>query len=261
MPHDSLPATRPDGSPTISVVIPALNEERVLGRCLDALQAQTDPVDEIVVVDNGSTDTTVDIAGRYPLVRVVSEPRRGITYARATGFTAAQGAIIARIDADTVVAPEWASVIRAELAAGNGIDAIAGGAAVAELSPNGRFWFSAHYRIFRYWHEHSIGVKPMMYGFNGAFRREAWSKVNEVVLDGDDRVSEDVDLTISLLKTGHTIRFVPRMRVKARMFRSIDFSKLSRYYRTDEYTLARHNYGNPRRRKHHSAQGEAADVR
>jgi len=91
---------------SVSVVIPALNEQAEIGRCLESLGRQTYQEFEVIVVDNGSTDDTALIAESFG-VRVVTEPRRGIAPARQAGFEAAQGAIIASTDADTVVPPDW----------------------------------------------------------------------------------------------------------------------------------------------------------
>ncbi len=246
MTESSALAPRPDGAPTITVVIPALNEGPLLARCLRALDAQKDKADEIIVVDNGSEDDTVRIAQDFDGVRVLEETRRGITYARQAGFDAAQGDVIARIDADSLVRSDWIAQIRSDFTKGD-VDAQGGGAAIAELSPNGAYWFSWWYRGFRLWHERSIGVHPMLYGFNCALRRDAWLKARPLVVMDDQRVSEDVDVTIALLRTGHRLRFAPKMIVKARLFRSLDREKLARYYATDSLTLARHHYGNPRR--------------
>jgi hypothetical protein len=87
----------------------------------------------------------------------------------------------------------------------------------------------------------------MLYGFNSAFRRSAWKSARHLVETDDQEVSEDVDVTIALLRTGHRLRHAPTLMVKARLFRSIDREKLARYYRTDSLTLTRHGYGNPRR--------------
>ncbi len=104
----------PSGGVRVSVVVPAYNEERYLGRCLAALARQTYPADrfEVIVVDNGSTDATAELARRYG-VRVIAEPRKGVAYARQTGFEAARGEVIASTDADTVVPPFWVSRIAA----------------------------------------------------------------------------------------------------------------------------------------------------
>lgn len=233
--------------PTVSVVIPAYNETTVIEGCLRALTAQTQPADEIIIVDNNSTDDTAALAEKVPNVRVVRESRQGITYARTTGFNEARMDIIARIDADTVVSPNWVETIRSEFTAHPEIDALAGNAAVAEFSPAGRYWATWWYRSFRRWHEKSIGVSPMMYGYNCALRRSAWESIRDGINFDDQRISEDVDVTISLLKNDHAVRFSPELIVKCHMFRTLDFSKLKRYYDTDSITLAKHRFGNPER--------------
>ncbi|WP_125099237.1 glycosyltransferase family 2 protein [Leucobacter chromiireducens] len=85
-PHASAqkPSTRAAQAPlpSVSVVIPVLDEERMPERCLRALSRQTVSPEEIIVVENGSTDASAAVAERAPLVRVVHEPRTGITYAR-----------------------------------------------------------------------------------------------------------------------------------------------------------------------------------
>ncbi|HET6924501.1 MAG TPA: glycosyltransferase family A protein, partial [Candidatus Saccharimonadales bacterium] len=85
---------------TISLVIPVYNEEDHLDACLRSVMAQRIPFDEIVVVDNNSTDKTLWIARTFPNVRIVRETRQGVVHARSTGFDHARGDIIARIDAD-----------------------------------------------------------------------------------------------------------------------------------------------------------------
>ena len=237
--------------PSVSVVIPVLNEERMLERCLRALSRQTVPPEEIIVVDNGSTDASVAIAERAPLVRVVHEPRTGITYARRAGYDAARSEVIARIDADTLVHPGWVATVKRRLRE-TGADGLGGGAGIAELSLRTHFWFTWWYRGFRFWHERSIGVSPILYGFNCAIRREAWLRARPLVECDDARVSDDLDVSIALLRTGHTLLYAPELRAKAHLFRSLSVRKLRRYYATDALTLARHGVGN-RHRWHEGA--------
>lgn len=91
----------------VSIVIPVYNEERHLAACLDAIAAQSAAVFEVIVVDNNSTDQTINIARQYPFVRIVHQARQGIVYARNAGFDAARGNIIGRIDADIILPKGW----------------------------------------------------------------------------------------------------------------------------------------------------------
>ncbi len=91
----------------ISVIIPAYNEEKYLPLCLDALKKQNFKGKlEIIVVDNGSSDRTADVARGYG-IRVVTEKHRGITWARQKGLEESRGDIIVAVDADMVLTPNW----------------------------------------------------------------------------------------------------------------------------------------------------------
>ncbi|MFN8110114.1 MAG: glycosyltransferase family 2 protein [Thermoleophilia bacterium] len=101
--------------PAVSVVVPALNEERYLGECLASLMAQTGVAFEVIVVDNGSTDGTSAVAAAAG-ARVVHEPRRGVCNARQAGLAAARGEVVVSADADTVYPAGWLAGIRAAFA-------------------------------------------------------------------------------------------------------------------------------------------------
>ncbi len=92
--------------PRVTVVIPTLNEEGNLARCLGALAAQTFGDFEVVVVDGGSSDGTVEVA-RSLGARVIAVRERGIARARQAGFEAAAGEIVASTDADAEPPRDW----------------------------------------------------------------------------------------------------------------------------------------------------------
>ncbi|MDB4978697.1 MAG: glycosyl transferase family 2 [Candidatus Peribacteria bacterium] len=100
---------------TISVVIPAYNEEKYIGACLDSvIRFKSHRVTEIIVVDNASTDRTADIARSYPGIIVIQETRKGTGFARDAGFRMATGNILAYLDADTRVMEGWFETIERE---------------------------------------------------------------------------------------------------------------------------------------------------
>ena len=86
-----------------------LNAEPYLERCLEALIAQSYPSNsyEILLVDNGSTDRSTEIARRYPAVTLLSEPARGAYNARNRGIAEARGEILAFTDPDCIADRNW----------------------------------------------------------------------------------------------------------------------------------------------------------
>ena len=98
---------------SLSIIIPAYNEARHIKACLDAIAAQTEVPDEVIVVDNNSTDRTVEIANSYPFVTIMNESTQGIVFARNRGFNATTTDIIGRIDADSVLPIDWVTRVKA----------------------------------------------------------------------------------------------------------------------------------------------------
>jgi glycosyltransferase involved in cell wall biosynthesis len=100
-------------NPLVSVIIPALNEEALIGACLTSLLQQS--LDrkffEIIVVDNNSEDKTASIAKKYD-VTVIKEKIRSVVAARQAGVNVAKGKIIVSGDADTIYPPNWLKNIK-----------------------------------------------------------------------------------------------------------------------------------------------------
>jgi glycosyltransferase involved in cell wall biosynthesis len=99
----------------LSFVVPAYNEEAYLPACLESILEQTRELPsgstEIIVVNNASTDRTREVALSYPGVKVVDEPRKGLTFARQAGFDASTGDLIANVDSDSRLTPGWVSKV------------------------------------------------------------------------------------------------------------------------------------------------------
>jgi glycosyltransferase involved in cell wall biosynthesis len=92
--------------PRVSVVVCSYNGARTIGQCLESLAALQYPDYEVIVVNDGSTDATRDIASQHR-VRLMSTPNRGLSAARNTGLALATGEIVAYIDDDAYADPYW----------------------------------------------------------------------------------------------------------------------------------------------------------
>jgi antigen flippase len=107
-PHVALAARRRRTSQLVSILIPAFNAERWIASSIKSAMGQTWPNKEIIIVDDGSSDATLDIARRFEsnLVKVVAQTNKGASAARNKAFSFAQGDYIQWLDADDVLAPD-----------------------------------------------------------------------------------------------------------------------------------------------------------
>jgi glycosyltransferase involved in cell wall biosynthesis len=179
---------------TISVIVPSLNDAEYLAACLDALARQSRAPDEVIVVDNGSADATADVA-RAAGARVVDEPTRGIWPATAAGFDAASGDLLARLDADSIPAPDWLAQIEGRMSQADrptvvtGTGVFYGGTAL-------RQWIARHLYIGGYfvWIGALLGHPPI-FGSNYAIRRDAWLVLRNIVHRDRADLHDDLDLS------------------------------------------------------------------
>jgi GT2 family glycosyltransferase len=199
--------------PVITVVVPALNAEATIADQLQALALQDfDEPWELVIVDNGSTDRTAEIAGAAPshslcLKLTVSEPIRGLNAARNAGIFSARSSRIALCDADDIVEKSWLSAIYDGL---NEYDMVGGA-----LSP--RQVNSHKTATLRGWDMQgepmaSIGTEfgflDQVVGASVGFRRSLWQE-----LGGFDesftRGGDDVDFAWRAQLNGFTLGYCP----------------------------------------------------
>lgn len=185
---------------TLTIVIPAYNEEGYLGACLDSIAAQTVLPDEVIVVDNNSTDLTAVIAQRHSFVHLVKEKRQGVFFASFTGFKAARGHIIARIDADTVLPANWVSLIKDSFE--DSVSAVTGPVYYYDM-PLGHknFWFDHIMRKVTYRWSKST---PFLYGSNMAILNADWQAIS-AQLCTDRNIHEDIDVAVHLKLAGKKI--------------------------------------------------------
>ena len=104
--------------PDISVIVPVYNARKTLSRCVESLLAQTYPDFEILLVDDGSTDASLEICRGFadsdPRVKVFSKPNGGVSSARNLGLDSARGKYIAFCDSDDCAGKDWLMSMRKE---------------------------------------------------------------------------------------------------------------------------------------------------
>ena len=134
----------------LSFVIPAYNEEAYLPACLDAIFLQIKDVPggaEVIVVNNASTDKTREVALRYPGVKLVDEPQKGLTFARQAGFKACTGELIANVDSDSRLTPGWVDTVLEAFDTQEKLVAISGPLVYYDLQPSQRFSVQIFYWV------------------------------------------------------------------------------------------------------------------
>ena len=192
---------------TVTIVIPVYNEVDDIGRCLESIAAQTVRPNQVLVVDNNSADGTVAVAMRYPFVTIMHEKRQGVVYARNRGFDAAQGDIIGRIDADSILAPDWVATASRIFSSSNA-DAISGSVGYHHAP------FSSLFSIidggFRRYLTWSLGRELALQGANMALRASAWRSSRSLMCNRGG-MHEDFDLSIHLREAGFSTVFEPSL--------------------------------------------------
>lgn len=183
------------------------DDDAELARCLRALTVQSHPADEVIVVDNASTDASAAVA-RAAGVRVVRCDRPGIPAASARGYDAAHGDVVLRLDADCVPGRTWIEAMMRAFAARPDVTAFVGGARFFDgprllRGPLAAIYLGAYATVGAM----TLGHLPL-FGSNLGIRRRAWLGIRSSVHRADPELHDDLDLSFHLGERGR-IRYAP----------------------------------------------------
>lgn len=225
---------------TLSIIIPAYNEERHLGVCLDSIARQSLKPDEVIVVDNNSTDKTAEIARSYPFVTLLHEPEQGLIAARNCGLHAAKGDLLARIDADAILDSDWVKVVKARFQ-DRKTDTITGPARTC-MEPHFPRWQSTFWSRVYFRYALATFRINVLWGPNMVMRRQVWDRIHDEASTKDRAVHEDQDLSVLTRLNGFSIINVPELLISTDGGRFASLGKLLEYNKRRKATLLLHRY-------------------
>lgn len=199
--------------PLVTVVLPVFNEEPVVARTLDSLRTSDYPNLEVIAVNDGSTDSTLQILEAYattwPQLRVVTQPNGGKSVASNHGIMLARGEIVVTLDGDTLFEPQTIRMLARHFYDPSGkrpVGAVAGHVKVGNRRNILTAWQSLEYlggicvNRMAEGVANAISVAP---GACTAWRTEALRQAGGY---SHDTLAEDMDLTLSMHRLGYSVR-------------------------------------------------------
>lgn len=192
--------------PKVSVIVCSYNGGKTLDRCLQSLRELDYPDYEVVLVDDGSKDDTVEIVARHPWIVSVRQENKGLSVARNVGAGTATGEVIAYTDSDCMADPDWLYFLVGTLLSGD-----YAGVGGPNISPPAENWIQACVAAAPGGPSHVLltdVVAEHIPGCNMAFYKWAFDKVGG--FDPEYRkAGDDVDFCWRLQQEGQVIAFSP----------------------------------------------------
>ena len=232
---------------TVSIVIPAWNEEDRIGDCLVNATRQSQAPLEVLVVDNKSTDRTAaivqDFIDRNPDQHVEllhQDKDQGLIPSRNYGLDRAKGDILGRIDADCMLRPNWVEVVSRTFTEDPDAMGATGPVAYYDM-PGKNIGLKGDDTIRKAIYRADDG-QYLLYGSNMALRATAWKAIrNEVCRDKADILHEDVDVSLHLIDQGFKTVYCKDMNagISARRM-DTSFTSFRRYMQRFKNTFDAH---------------------
>lgn len=190
----------------VTVYIPAYNVANFLALAIESILTQLQPPDEILVIDDGSQDQSVEIASRYPQVTVIRHgTNRGLAAARNTAMRAARNELVASLDADCVADPAWLAELGRSLSEPH-IAGIGGKLIEGVQHTTSDRWRAVH--MPQHWGDLPLRNPAFLFGCNNLFRKSAVLSVGGY----DERMrtnGEDTDICARLREKGWELLYAP----------------------------------------------------
>ena len=187
--------------------VPVYNVEAFIRQAIEGILAQHHPVAEILVIDDGSEDGSIDLAREYPVSIIEHAANRGLAAARNTAFRRASCGLLAAIDTDARPDPGYAKYALMEFENGDETLGGVGGMLVEQHTDSlPDAWRARH--LAQHWGDVRLCPPNFLFGSNSVFRKEAVLDVGGY----DERYrtnAEDAELCVRLRDRGYDLCYTP----------------------------------------------------
>ncbi|MGB8277960.1 MAG: glycosyltransferase [Methylovirgula sp.] len=196
---------------TVCIYVPCYNLGDMLAAVLDGIAAQSVKPDQVLVIDDASTDDPARIVARYPFAELIRhEVNKGLAAGRNTAFSNTTCDLVAGLDGDVVAEPNWLAAMLEEFADPK-VGLVGGHLQESVAKTYADRWRWVHMR--QEWGEARIVDPPFIYGANTLARRAVWSAVH-----GYDEIlrtnGEDVDFSDRVKQLGFVTIYTPKARAR-----------------------------------------------
>jgi glycosyltransferase involved in cell wall biosynthesis len=195
---------------SVTLYVPAYNAAGTIDECLASVKKQTYPIDEVIVIDDGSTDDTATIASRHRVRLLANEKNCGLVYCRNTGCRLAQTECVAALDADCVAAPTWLEELM-HCVDDSRVAGAGGKLTERYVVTRADRWRATH--MNQAWGDFLLFNPPFLYGSNTVFKKAALERTGFY----DARLKnnyEDMECSTRLYDNGFELVYNPRAGVQ-----------------------------------------------
>jgi cellulose synthase/poly-beta-1,6-N-acetylglucosamine synthase-like glycosyltransferase len=195
----------------ITLYIPCYNAARFLDRIFPAVMNQSHPIEEILIIDDGSKDDTLNVARRlsnqskYPTRIIALSANKGLAHARNVGFTEAKTEFVASLDADCIPEPDWLEKLMHNFS-NEKIAGVCGKLIETALYRPADRWRSTH--MYQHWGNKKITNPRFLFGHSNVFRKSAVIKAG--LYDERHKTNaEDIQISLALNNLGYNLVYDP----------------------------------------------------
>ena len=185
----------------VSIYIPAFNAEKTIEQTINSIKYQSIKVNEIIVVDDGSSDNTLEIIKKHSDIKIIiNQINKGLGYSRNIAIKESKNEIIAAIDADVVLDKNWLEICLASLNHDRFI--MVGGNMVEKIDGKYNLWRSKYYS--QNWGKKNLENPPFLFGCNTIQFKSIWHKLkgyNESLRTNGEDIDYSEKVKLQNLKT------------------------------------------------------------